>query len=137
LHKWFPSFPPILYNCGRHPFSEPETQAMRDFMKELENNDFSFYVNCHTAMHCIGAPWSAFKPPFEKSKQEQYIFDYVEEWVVKNTEYEKYKVLDSYESGTASDWVFKEFCIPDFTFEILSLDYDSYTGGGKHNHLVN
>jgi hypothetical protein len=136
LHKLFPSFPLWLTNCGRHPFSEPETQAMRDFMRELENKDFSFYVNCHTAWHSFGGPWDAFKPPFEKSKQEQYIFDYVTEWVVKNTEYEKYKVLDSYESGTAPDWVFKEFRIPSFCFEILSQDYDCYTGGGKHDHLV-
>ena len=60
-------------------------------MRELENNDFSFYVNCHTAWHSFGGPWDAFKPPFEISKQEQYIFDYAIEWVVENTEYEKYK----------------------------------------------
>jgi hypothetical protein len=136
LHKLFPSFPLWLTNCGRHPFSEPETQAMRDFMRELENNDFSFYVNCHTAWHSFGGPWDAFKPPFEKSKQEQYIFDYVTEWVVENTEYEKYKNLLSYLSGESSDWVFKEFRIPSFGFEILSQDYDCYTGGGKHDHLV-
>ncbi len=112
LHKLFPSFPLCLTNCGRHPFSEPETQAMRDFMRELENKDFSFYVDCHTAWHSFGGPWDAFEPPFEISKQEQYIFDYIIEWVVENTEYEKYKVLDSYESGTAIDWCFKEFRIP-------------------------
>jgi carboxypeptidase T len=71
LHKWFPSFPERLFNCGRHPFSEPESQALRDFMRDLENNDFSFYLDCHTAWHCIEFPWDAFKPPFEKSKQEQ------------------------------------------------------------------
>jgi len=135
LHKWFPSFPPFLYNCGRHPFSEPETQAIRDFMRELENNDFSFYVNCHTAMHSIGAPWGAFKPPFEKSKQEQYIFDYVTEWVVENTEYEKYDSNLFYKaSGSSSDWCFKEFRIPTFMFEILSLYYNSLPP--KHDHLV-
>ena len=136
LHKLFPSFPLWLSNCGRHPFSEPETQAMRGFMRELENNDFSFYVDCHTAWHSFGGPWDAFKPPFEKSTQEQHIFDFVTEWVVKNTEYEKYKTLDTYESGTVTDWCFKEFRIPSFMFEILSLDYDCYTGTGKHDHLV-
>jgi hypothetical protein len=137
LHKWFPSFPAFLTNCGRHRFSEPETQAMRDFMRELENNDFSFYLDCHTAWHDIESPWEAFKPPFEISKQEQYIFDYVTEWVVKNTEYEKYNPdLYSKMSGQAMDWCFKEFRIPSFTFEILSVDYDSLTGGGQHDHLV-
>jgi len=139
LHKLFPSFPTWLTNCGRHPFSEPETQAMRDLMRELENNDFSFYLDCHTALHDIEVPWGAFKPPFEKSKQEQYIFDYVVGWVVKNTEYEKaddISIANYKASGTAIDWCFKEFRIPSFVFELLSVDYDSYTGGGKHDHLV-
>jgi carboxypeptidase T len=117
LHKLFPSFPTWLTNCGRHPFSEPETQAMRDFMREFENNDFSFYLDCHTAMHDIEVPWGAFKPPFEKSKQEQYIFDYVVGWVVKNTEYEKAEdisIANYKSSGEAIDWCFKEFRIPSF-----------------------
>jgi len=137
LHKWFPSFPDHIENCGRRSFSEPESQALRDFMRELDNNYFSFYLNCHTAWHCIQGPWNTFKPPFEISKQEQYIFDYVTEWVVENTEYEKYNPnLYSKISGEAVDWCFKEFHIPSFWFEILSVDYDSYTGGGKHDHLV-
>jgi len=139
LHKWFPSFPYRLENCGRHPFSEPETQALRDFMRDLENNDFSFYLNIHTALHCIGGPWDAFKPPFEKSKQEQYIYDYVAEWVVENTEYEEYKKeinLNYKMSGGAADWCFKEFRIPTFWIEILSPDYDAIFGEKKHDHLV-
>jgi hypothetical protein len=136
LHKLFPSFPTWLTNCGRRPFSEPETQAMRDFMRELENNDFSFYVNLHTAWHSFGGPWDAFKPPFEIPKQEQYIYDYATEWVVEHTEYEKYENLLSYLSGQITDWVYKEFRIPSFSLELLSVDYDSYTGGGKHDHLV-
>jgi len=42
LHKWFPTFPRFLLNCGRRAFSEPETQALRDFIYELEGEDFSF-----------------------------------------------------------------------------------------------
>ena len=140
LHKLFPSFPSWFTNCGRHPFSEPETQAMRDFMRELEDNDFSFYVNCHTACHDIVSPWDAFKPPFEISKQEQNIFNYAKEWIAKNTEYENtnvtYKGVSYKASGTPTDWCFKEFRIPSFTFEILSPDYDPGGGEGKHDHLV-
>jgi hypothetical protein len=140
LHKWFPKiFPLFLTNCGRHPFSEPESQALRDFMRDLENKDFSFYLDCHTPAHCIYVPWDAFKPPFEKSKQEQYIYDYVTEWVVKNTEYERVddiSEMDYKASGTAIDWCFKEFRIPSFGFEILSLDYGSMNSGSKHDHLV-
>jgi hypothetical protein len=108
-------------------------------MKELENNDFSFYVNCHTATHCICIPWTAFKPPFEKSKQEQYIFDYVSEWAVANTEYEKEEdvsIMGYKTSGQAPDWCFKVFHIPSFAFEILSWDYEPYLGEGIHDSLV-
>jgi hypothetical protein len=139
LHKLFPSFPLWVTNSGRHPFSEPETQALRDLMRELENNDFSFYVSCHGATHCIYYPWSAFKPPFEKSKQEQYIYNYVMDWVVENTEYERVddiSAMDYYASGDANDWCFKEFRIPSFGFELLSLDYNSLLGESKHDHLV-
>jgi len=140
LNKWFPRiFPPWATNCGRHPFSEPETQALRDLMIELRDNDFSFCVDCHGATHCVGIPWGVLKPPFEKSTQEQYIFDYVLDWVVENTEYERaddVSVMDYYASGTAEDWVFKEFRIPSFYFELLSLDYNRLLGETKHDHLV-
>ncbi|MCX6664183.1 MAG: M14 family zinc carboxypeptidase [Euryarchaeota archaeon] len=132
----------LYFNCGRHPFSEPESQAIRDFMMDLENNDFSFYVNCHTAQHCIYVPWLAFKPPFEMTEQETNLFHYVFNWVEKNTEYEPVSVLIAnngkryYDSGMAQDWVFKEFRIPSFSFEILSKDYEPWMSSGKHDHLV-
>ena len=133
----------LFSNCGRRPFSEPETQAIRDFMKELGDNDFSFYVNCHTATHDVAIPWSAFNHPFEMTEKETNLFYYVLNWVEKNTEYEPRSVLiDSvsgkrfYQNGYASDWCFKEFRIPSFAFEILSPDYEPYMGKGIHDHLV-
>jgi len=139
----------VFENCGRHPFSEPETQSMRDFMRNLEYKDFSFYVDCHTAAHCFLAGWGAFKSPFEISKQEQYILDYAIEWVAENTEY---KMTDDpsltvYSTGgLGTDWCFKEFRIPSFCFEMLSENYfpskggipwdKAYLGEGKHDHLV-
>jgi len=142
LNKWFPNFPSYITNCGRRPFSEPETQALRDFTKELD--DFSFYVSCHTAAHCIIGPWGAFKPPFKISQNELYILTYVERWVEKNTEYKTYRSGEGlvyqgdkiYFSGTSSDWFFKEYHIPSFAFEILSEDYEMWMGKGKHDNLV-
>ena len=137
LHKLFPSFPLWFENCGRHPFSEPETQAIRDLMRELEHNDFSFYINCHTAGFMFFSPWDAFKPPFEIPKQEQYIYDYITEWIAKNTKYKKGENKgNSYCCGSAPDWCFKEFRIPSFAVDFLPLDYDPGDGGGKHDNLV-
>ena len=122
-------------NCGRYPFSEPETQAMRGLMENLASHNFSFYVNCHTAMHMVITPWNAFKPPFEIPSNEENVFNYVKKWVVENTEYED-KPMSYHASGTAIDWCFKEFHVPSFTFEILSKDYEPGSGHGKHDHLV-
>ena len=126
------------WNCGRYPFSEPETQALRDLMKNLNHQDFSFYVNCHTALHMVATPWISFKPPFEMTSQEKKVFDHVVKWVGENTEYESVRgeVGEYKAGGLAMDWCFKKFRIPSFTFEILSTDYDPWIGTGKHDHLV-
>ena len=134
----FLSFPRLnlwFTNSGRRPFSEPETRAIRDLMLEIDNYDFSFYITCHTAVHNIISPWGAFKPPFEMTSQEKYIHNYVKDWVAENTEYEK-TILGYKASGTSTDWCFKEFRIPSFTFEILSKDYEPGNWGGKHDNLV-
>jgi hypothetical protein len=140
LHKLFPSFPLWVTNCGRHAFSEPESQAMRDYMKDLQKNDFSFYLNCHTAGLYLSSPWDAFQPPFKISTQEQYIYNYAKEWIAKNTEYENaepnYLGVSYKASGTALDWCYKELRIPSFLIEILPSDYDPGAGKGKHDHLV-
>jgi len=128
LNIWFT-------NCGRRPFSEPETQAMRHLMWFLDSQKFSFYLNCHTATHSINTPWSAFKPAFKITEQESRVYSKVRKWVSENTEYED-KPLWYKASGTAPDWCFKEFHIPSFTFEILSFDYEPGAGGGKHDNLV-
>jgi hypothetical protein len=135
LHKLFPKFPLHLSNSGRKPFSEPETQAIRDLMNEIEKHDFSFYLTCHTAVHNIVTPWKAKKPPFKQKNSEEHVHNYVKKWVAKNTEYEDTN-LWYFASGTSTDWCFKEFRVPSFTFEILSTDYEPGSGGGKHDHLV-
>ena len=61
--KWF-------WNCGRYPFSEPESKALSDFIKKLAGEKLSFYVNCNTPLHNVITPWVAYKPPFEKSEKE-------------------------------------------------------------------
>jgi len=60
-------------------------------------------------------------------------------WIENNTQY---GILDpdfvhSYGFGIVHHWIFKEFHIPSFCFEIYSQKYDpGYIGGGHHNNLV-
>ena len=130
-----------LSNCGRHPFSEPESQAIKNLMEQIGFNDFSFYVNCHTAAHGVWIPWAVLIPPFEMTEQETNIFNDIMNWVEKNTEYEPVSVLvykdkNVYISGMAQDWFYKEYRIPSFSFEILSEDYEMWMGQGRHDNLV-
>ena len=142
LHTWFPAIPSYLTNCGRRPFSEPETQALREFTKDLD--DFSFYVNCHTAAHCMIGPWIAFDPPFTMTQHQIDIMSEVEKWIEENTEYKTYRQGERmvyqgqawYCSGSSFDWMFKEYHIPSFGFEMLSEEYEMWMGKGKHDHLV-
>lgn len=128
LGKWFS-------NCGRKAFSEPEADSIRSLTKKLINKDFSFYVNCHTAVHTVSSVWITHKPPFELSQQERIVIDFVLDWVEQNTEYEVRK--DSIKvGGTVIDWCFKEYHVSSFCFEILSKDYEPFIGHGKHDNLV-
>jgi hypothetical protein len=128
LNLWFT-------NSGRRPFSEPESQAIRNLMKSIDTERFSFYMNCHTATHSINTPWTAFKPPFELSSDQSVVYDEIRKWASENTEYED-KSIWYKASGTSPDWCFKEFIVPSVTFEILSMDYEPGAGGGKHDSLV-
>jgi len=127
-------------NSGRRPFSEPESRAISSLMKTLSHNDFSFYVNCHTAWHNIlmPVPWakSILNPPFVITEQEKDLFDYVRDWIEENTEYEADRSKDNNVGGFTDYWCFQEFRIPVFCFEMLSLDYDAQVGEKKHDHLV-
>ena len=127
-------------NCGRYAFSEPETQALGDFMKSLNNHDFSFYVNCHTAWHNIitPIPWSRMilNPPYKMTENEIQLFDHVKDWIEENTEYEADRSEEMTIGGCADIWAYNEFRIPSFTYEILSIDYDPWYGEHKHDNLV-
>jgi hypothetical protein len=130
----------IYTNCGRKAFSEPETAALRDFMKSLESNKLSFYVNCHTAVHAVVSLINIdYKPEFIVSENEKKVLNTALSWIDENTEYDTCYV-DNYSfagAGIAHHWVFKEFRVPSFCFELLSKDYEpGYKGGGPHDNLV-
>jgi hypothetical protein len=129
--KWY-------YNCGKYPFSEPETLALSRFIEKLSDEELSFYVNTHTPAHCVITPWLSYKGPFQLNAQEIEVYEQIIEWVNTNTEYEAAfgQELQAKTGGNAMDWCFKEFHIPSFTYELLTMDYYSYQGKWKHDHLV-
>ena len=129
--KWY-------YNCGRYPFSEVETKALSSFIGELADEELSFYVNTHTPAHYVITPWLSYKPPYQLKIQEENVYAYVIEWVDKNTEYDGVfgQELNAKTGGNAMDWCFKEYNIPSFTYELLTMEYYNFEGKWKHNHLV-
>lgn len=123
-------------NCGRKPFSEPETKALSDFMGSID--DFSFYINCHTAMHAITSVVDVdYKPEFTVTNQEKQVIDITLDGLEEISEYGIVHVDDVSFSGAgfAHHWCFKKFHIPSFCFELLSFDYDPMFGHGVHEDL--
>ena len=130
-------FGEVSTNCGRKAFSEPETHALSEFMKSID--EFSFYINCHTAMHALISIVNVdYKPEFIVSNHEKEVIDSTLDWVDEYTEYGIVHVDDVSFSGAgfSHHWCFKEFRVPSFTFELLSYDYDPMFGHGIHDHLV-
>jgi hypothetical protein len=105
-------------------------------MIELDYTDFSFYVNCHTALHAIVTPWISYKAPFEMTAKEINLYEEVVLWAEENTEYEAFISEGFATGGNAMDWCFKKFRIPSFTFELYAEEYDPCLGSGKHVELV-
>jgi carboxypeptidase T len=139
LIKWvLLPFPPyFLTNCGRYPFSEPESQAVDNLMKELNYHDFSFYLSSHTAQHYFSRPSDKIiRSEYVMSPRELNVFEFAKSWVENNTEYRKAKDDDKFGYGSSVSYCFKECHIPSFGLEILTSDYDPWFWHGKHDHLV-
>jgi len=122
-------------NCGPSPFSEPEAQAMRDFMETLHNRNFAFYLPLHTANHAIEAPWGVMDPPFEMPQRDLDLFEYVLQWTRENTEYEGGRFEWGNEtggqpaaaSGTAQDWCYVRHRVVSLTMEVYQGTIDDHS----------
>jgi len=127
-------------NCGRSPFSEPETSALKQLMDSIDPNSLSFYVNCHTAVHIFTSVNDVeHKPEFVISDHERNVLNTALSWVEEHTQYSSHPVGDFSLSGAgfSHHWTFKEYHITSFLFELLSKDYEpGFMDGGPHDDLV-
>ena len=120
---------------GPYGFSEPETQAIRDFCRE---HDFVFALNYHTYSQLILYPWGW---TYEDTADHDLFVTLA--WdlngVITNTvgsSYDGYipsQGADLYPtSGGSDDWMYGELGILSFTPE--AFPYYDWTGGGPENH---
>jgi hypothetical protein len=74
------------------------------------------------------------------TSKELIVYDYVVDWVKKNTDYRAFKGDDSDSriGGLAMDWFFNEFHLPSFMFEVYTSEYgsDPYSAARNHQNLV-
>lgn len=127
----------IWTNSGRHPFSEPESQALRDFTTIINNGDLSFYLTCHTAQHYISSPSSVVRrSDYTISATEINVMDATKNWVAQHTEYTDKQNMNKIGMGDSMDWYFKQYHIPSFILEMMTPNLDPWFGHGVHDHLV-
>ncbi|MFX0061306.1 MAG: M14 family zinc carboxypeptidase [Candidatus Hermodarchaeota archaeon] len=100
---------------GISPFSEPETQAIRDFILD---RDFVASISYHSYGNLILYPWSYTNSPCS----EKGLFNQIAIQAAGRQSYESYIVQQSAElypaSGESEDWLYGELGILAFTFEI-------------------
>lgn len=128
----------VAENCGAFPFSEPETQAMRDLMATLEENGtLAFYYTHHTPTNGFIAPWAAGRAPFPIPPEHQAVLEAELAWVREHTEYKAGKAqwgnfsagLPYSASGSSMDWAYATHQVPAFTIEI-AIYYTSVFSDG-------
>lgn len=132
-----PSISVVAENCGDEPFSEPETQAVRDLLEELDPT-LAFYLSFHTPTHALIAPWAAADAPYEMPARDRAVHETVLQWTRDHTEYEAGKAqwgnvsagLPYSASGSSMDWAYLRHTVPSFTLEVgfyaTSVTSDDY-----------
>ena len=110
---------------GKEPFSEPETQVMRDFVNAHLNA--KVLLTFHTFSELILYPWGHTNDAIDNAKDKQ-VF---EKMATTMADWNHYKPEQSsalyIASGDTTDWAYGEHGIFAFTFE---LSPNSMSGGG-------
>lgn len=101
---------------GASPFSEPETQAVRDFVTEHSNT--TILLSFHSYSELILYPWGHSESPIE-NQRDFAVFKKMAETMSNWNHYTPEQNSDLYvTSGDTTDWAYGERGIFAFTFEL-------------------
>lgn len=110
---------------GDKPFSEPETQAVKNFVEQRTNA--TILLTFHTFSQLILYPWGHSYSPIAKENDYQ-VFKTMAEVMAKWNGYTPQQSSDLYKaSGDTTDWAYGALGLFAFTFE---LDPKSIMDGG-------
>lgn len=115
---------------GIHPFSEPETRAIRDLLRS-HKDEIKFVYNFHSYGNMYLWPFNAKNPNNISQKNPDVLDVFMEIWnastfpegTIKGSAWEALKYTSS---GEQSDWILGELGIPSICPEIGSSDFFSY-----------
>lgn len=100
---------------GPKPFSEPETQAVREFIEEHAN--IRIFLSFHTFSELILYPWGGKSDPV--GGRDQLVFEKMAQTMAKWNNYTPEQASDLYiASGDTCDWAYGDHGIFCFTFEL-------------------
>jgi carboxypeptidase T len=101
---------------GTAPFSEPETQNIRDFVEDHLNA--KVLLTFHTFSELILYPWGGKDTPIEKS-EDLAVFEKMAKTMAQWNGYKPEQASDLYiAAGDTTDWAYGEHGIFAFTFEL-------------------
>ncbi len=114
---------------GTEAFSEPETQAIRDFF--LERN-FQSLISYHSYSQAIIYPWGYTTEPTSQDQLLSQIAATMSGLIqsINGNFYEYGQTVLYLTNGDTTDWSFGVYGIPSYTIELPPLDY---LGGGFFN----
>mgnify|MGYP000011625445 CR=1 FL=1 len=114
---------------GPSPFSEPETQALRDFVLGPGTTDIVFAVSYHSGASCVLYPWSyTFGPCPDDEVLGRLAMTY---GLVAGYPYERWAVMDYTCSGEWGDWMYAVAGALPLTVELYGM-YDNGTWWDEH-----
>lgn len=115
---------------GTHPFSEPETRAIRDFMR-AHREEIKFAYNFHAYGNMYLWPYNGMSPNNIKERNPDVLSVFEEIWNESkfpdnSLHGNAWEALKYVSAGEQSDWILGELGIPSVCPEIGSSDFFSY-----------